>query len=150
MSLLPTARQIWRMGPRNRRLLAEALLALVASSLAVRILPFRTIAQAATRGRSAAEPALEAGYRQQIEDVRWSVEAMARRLPWRVVCFQKGLAAHFLLRRRGVPTLLHYGIDNRQEDGLRAHVWVTSSAGPVIGAEIADQFTCVATFPPTG
>ena len=148
MSLLLTAKLVWRVGPRNWLLLAETMGALLLASIAIRAVPFKRIAEAATRGPRSAEAPDQSNYRQQIDDVRWSVEAVAKRVPWRTVCFQKGLAAHFLLKRRGVPTRLHYGIDNKREEGLRAHVWVTSVAGPVIGTEIADEYVCVATFPP--
>jgi hypothetical protein len=128
-------------------LVGETLAALAVASIAVRAVPFRKIAGAAARGTPSPRVPDPKRYGDEIKQVRWAVEAVSSRVPWRTVCFQKGLAAHFLLKRRGVPTRMHYGIDNRREEGLRAHVWVTSVAGPVIGTEVADEYVCVATFP---
>jgi hypothetical protein len=82
--------------------------------------------------------------------VRWAVEACARRLPWRIVCFQKGVAVHRMLLRRGIPSTLHYGVAQDKERGLSAHVWVSCNGDPVIGGEEAIGYTCLATFPAVG
>lgn len=131
------------LGPVNRRLLAEALPALVLASLAVKLAPFRRVAAWAS-GPGGGAGLDEATLRK----ARWAVEAWARRVPWRTVCFQKGLALHWMLRRRGVGSILHYGVAKEAGAGLKAHVWVTVGGRPVIGGEEAPGFACLATFPP--
>lgn len=134
-----------RLGGTNWRLLAEALPALVAASLAIRTMPFRKVAARASRGGerdSAADEAL-------LRKMRWAIDAWADRVPWRALCFERGLALHAMLRRRGLPSRLHYGV--AQEEGkVAAHVWVTLDGRPVIGGEEAPRFTCLATFPAPG
>jgi hypothetical protein len=133
------------LGAANRRLLAEALPALVLASIAVKLAPFRRLAAWASRGgRGAGGGADEAFLRK----ARWSIEAWAKRVPWRTVCFQKGLALHVLLRSRGIASILHYGVRQEAGAGLKAHVWVTVDGRPVIGGEDAPAFACLATFPP--
>ena len=135
------------LGAANRRLLAEALPALAFASLAVKLAPFRRLAAWASRwGRDGAGTATadEAFLRK----ARWSVEAWARRVPWRTVCFQQGLALHFMLRRRGIASVLHYGVRQEAGAGLKAHVWVTVDGRAAIGGEEASGFACLATFPP--
>jgi hypothetical protein len=133
------------LGAANRRLLAEALPALVLASLAVKLAPFRRVAAwAGGRGGDGGALMDEATMRK----ARWAVEAWARRVPWRAVCFQKGLALHWMLRRRGVASALHYGVAKDEGAGLKAHVWVSVAGRPVIGGEGADGFACLATFPP--
>lgn len=85
-----------------------------------------------------------------IRRVRWAVQAAARRAPFRAVCLQQGLAAQAMLRRRGVPAVLHYGAAPHPEKGLQAHVWVTAGGLPVIGVEEAAGFAEVARFPAAG
>jgi hypothetical protein len=132
------------LGRTNRRLLVEALPALVLASLAVKLVPFRRLAAAASRrGRSGR--AADAAF---LRKVRWSVDAWAKRVPWRALCFQKGLALHFMLRRRGIASILHYGVAKAPAEGLKAHVWVCVDGRAVIGGEEAAGFACVATFPP--
>jgi hypothetical protein len=63
------------------------------------------------------------------------------------MCFQQGLAAQIMLRRRGLPAVLYYGAAQNEQAGLQAHVWVRVGSTDVIGTEIADRFTILATFP---
>ena len=79
--------------------------------------------------------------------VRRVVQAWARRVPWKTVCFQIGLAAHWMLRRRGLDSRLHYGVGRRDQDELAAHVWVTLQDKVVVGEFEAAQFAHLATFP---
>jgi hypothetical protein len=132
----------------NRLLLAEAACALLIASLAIRLLPFRKVVAGLASGQ--ATPAMQAdATAREIRRARWAVEASARRLPWRIVCFQKGLALHRLLRRRGIATVLHYGVAQDAERGLAAHVWVSHEGKAIIGGEEAVRFTCLAKFPAT-
>ena len=82
-----------------------------------------------------------------VRDACWAVEAAARRVPWRTVCFQKGLALHWMLRRRGVDARLHYGIGHDETGELEAHVWVAAGGTVLIGGLEAPRFNLVATFP---
>jgi hypothetical protein len=137
-----------RSGPRRRNLsdwllLAEALAALALASAAIALLPFRRIAAAASaRGRRAPHADAET-----VRRVRGAVQGWARRVPWRAVCFQRGLALHWMLRRRGIRSVLLYGA-RREGEGLSAHVWVDVDGETVIGGEEAPSFACLARFPP--
>ena len=138
-------RRLKELSREDRLLLAEAAGALLLASLAIRILPFRKVAEAAAS--APASLASEPIDPREIRRVRWAVEACSKRLPWRTVCFQKGLALHKLLQRRGVASALHYGVANDAERGLTAHVWVSHGGEAIIGGEEAGRFTCLATFP---
>jgi Transglutaminase-like superfamily len=126
-------------------ILAEALAALMLASLAIALLPFRRVAAAASAPiRGPARKDSEAVRRARSALTGWS-----RRVPWRAVCFQKGLALHWMLRRRGIPSVLLYGA-RRDGDGLAAHVWVDVDGETVIGGEEAPNFACLARFPADG
>jgi len=142
MSIVSNSRRLLSLGWSDRWLLVEAASVVTAASIAIRLLPFRLICKIAER-----EVNSRGGASEEIARVRWAVEAVSRRLPWKTVCFQKGLAVHTMLRSRGVETILHYGI--RQEAGrdLAAHVWVTAGGTAIIGGEEAKGFTCLATYP---
>ena len=135
-----------RRGPANWPLLAEALAALAVASLAIALLPFRRVAAAASRAGARAGRVDASAARR----VTWAVEAWARRVPWRAVCFQRGLAVHWMLRRRGVASVLLYGAALRPETGLAAHVWVEVGGETVVGGEEAPNFALLARFPPAG
>jgi Transglutaminase-like superfamily len=138
--------KFWRLPWSDRLLLLETLLCLAFAAVAVAALPFRHIARWASLPTR--EPVLsEAARTATIERVRWAVMACARRVPWRALCFEQGLAAQFMLRRRGVPATLHYGAAHDEERGLAAHVWVKDGDVDVTGGEVAARFALLATFP---
>jgi hypothetical protein len=136
-------RSLMRLGWPERRLALEALALLVVGSLAIRLLPFRWVVGAAARlpaRRRGAAP----GAAQEIARI---VDACANRLPWRAVCFQRGLAAHVMMRRRGLPAILHYGATPTGERGLNAHVWVAVGQQVVVGAAGLAGHVTLARFP---
>lgn len=123
-------------------LLVEAGAAVLAASLLIRLAPFRTVAGRLSR-RKGDWPAAEA---ETIYWLRRAVLAWCRRVPWRALCFEQGLALHLLIERRGLASTLHYGAATVEGD-LKAHVWVTSGDQPVIGCDIRDDFALLARFP---
>jgi hypothetical protein len=137
-------RRIARLSGENWRLLAEALPTLVVASVAVKFLPFKQVAASAARFRQGPPGPVDEAF---LRKVRWAIDEWADRVPWRAVCFQRGLALHRMLRRRGIPSILHYGVAQSPEDGVSAHVWVSVGEQTVIGGEEAPRFKCLATFP---
>ncbi|MES2136795.1 MAG: lasso peptide biosynthesis B2 protein [Pseudomonadota bacterium] len=126
---------------RRRRLLARAAVLLTVASAAVALLPFM---------RAVRLGAVPLGRRRSIEidDCTWAIEAAARRLPWRTVCIEKGIALQRLLRSRGIDAILHYGARHHPDSGkLEAHVWVSVGDKAVIGGEEAAGFVEVAAYP---
>jgi hypothetical protein len=125
------------------RLLAEAGLALVLASLAIRLISFRRLGSALGAARevpaaSASEAAL----------ISRALKAWSRRLPWRTMCFEEGVAAHWMLRRHRLASTLHYGAA-RIDGELKAHVWVRSGETDVTGCETAENYAVLARYPPT-
>jgi len=85
------------------------------------------------------------------QDYVWAVEALARRVPWRTVCIQKGVAVQRLLRMHGWNAVLHYGARNPGgASDLEAHVWVSVDDAIVIGGEEAGGFVEIARYPLRG
>jgi len=140
-----TFARIRRTTSAERRLLAEAIAALAVAFLLIALVPFRRVASLA-RAPEAVPP--EPGTRlDQIRAVSWAVTASARRVPWRAKCIEQGFAAHWMLRRRAIPAVLHYGVAKRDGD-LVAHVWVRSGSIDVVGCQNSAEFAEVARFPP--
>ena len=124
---MTTTQPRWRRLWRNLDVLAEAGAALLLASFAIRWLPFtRVLRLADWRG-----PARRAAGTELSARARWAVDRLADAVPWRAVCFQRGLALHWMLRRRGLPSLLHYGVG--RTDGVSAHVWVSLDGKVLIG-----------------
>jgi hypothetical protein len=99
--------------------------------------PPQSVTAAETAPSSSADPRLS----QVVNAIRY----MAHRLPFPCVCLHKGIAADRMLRRRGMPSCMHYGM-NRGQQGWQSHIWVTSAGHPVVGVAEAVPFTEVVRF----
>lgn len=140
-------RTLMGMGRARRALLIEAVVCLALARLALVLLPFRWVA--AHLGE-VCSPTVAAGrLRQSIGDpqdaetaraVGWAVRKMADRVPFRAVCLQQGVAAKMMLRRRGIPSALHFGVA-RQPAGLDAHAWLDTAGVRVTGYPVGNRFT---------
>lgn len=139
-------RRLHRAGGREVADFVEALGALIAASAAIKLLPFRAVV-GTMNWRRAGHERQPPDERRLAAEVRRAVKRAATRLPWKIVCFPEGLAAHWMLRRRGLPSRVHYGLRQSQSK-LSAHVWVTLGGVVVVGEETTDFHTCVAVFPP--
>jgi hypothetical protein len=140
-------RRLVRLDGASKRALAEALLLLTAASVAIRLLPFRRTAALMGGKERDVRRGDSAELARTVNRCAWALHFWADRVPWRAVCFQRGLALHWMLRRRRLPSLLHYGVAQSAAEGLRAHVWVSSGGRIAMGGEQAAEFTCLASFP---
>lgn len=146
----PPVVRLMRLSTSNKLVLGEGLLGIVAASVAIKILPFRRTVELMQARIGDNRPPDAPERDRLVGQCRWAVRAWADRVPWRAVCFQRGLALHLMLRRRGIPSVLHYGVAQDESEGLRAHVWVDVGGRTVLGGEEAPKFTRVASFPAAG
>lgn len=115
----------------------------LASALIV-LLPFRRIAALAAGTQGLDRPLIPP------EEGQWisrAIGAWAALVPWRAVCFQQGLAALLMLRRRRQQATLFYGAAHGADGALVAHVWVRSGNQDVIGCAQAANYGVLAAFP---
>jgi hypothetical protein len=123
----------------------EAAILLAAAVVGVRLLPFRWLISTATWGG----PAHTANERRGdlvSSKITRAVARASRRLPWRSVCIHRGLAVHWMARRRGLDARFHYGL-SQDNSLLSAHVWVSVNGRIIEGQDEAANYTCVAQFP---
>jgi hypothetical protein len=140
--------KFFRTSWQDRLLLLDASISLLLAASAIRVLPFRVLGRLAARPVHRSAPSTEERA-SKLNRIRWAIVVCARRMPW-ARCFQQGLAAQLMLRRRGIGSTLYYGAAPNQQQGLSAHVWVRDGDIDVVGGEIASAYAVLATFPPTG
>ena len=128
----------------ERGALVEAAVMLAAASLAVAVLPFRR-AMALVRPTPSKDDELDTEGR-AAELVQWAITACARRIPLRTLCLEQALASHWMLRRRSIASVVHYGT-GKGERGLQAHAWVRTARHDVVGCDNAEDFVELARFP---
>lgn len=74
-----------------------------------------------------------------------AVGRAARGLPIGAVCLQQATTTALMLRRRGLPAEVSFGV--RKRDGtVEAHAWTHCGAIPVSGVEQAKDFAPIAVF----
>ncbi|NJC06552.1 DNA-binding transcriptional LysR family regulator [Sphingomonas kaistensis] len=121
--------------------LVEAGLALATASAATRLLPFKRYIALGARPVGQDQRAIG-------DEMARIVDALGRRLPFRSVCLQQGIALQWMLRRRGVDAVLHYGVQLPKSGGeIRAHVWVSVDDRVVLGAPQHADYAEVARYP---
>ena len=125
---------------RHWRLLVAASAALARARGTLLLLPFERAI------RHGSVPLSSRGEGGSVFEIVWAVQAVGRRLPFRTMCIEQGLAAQRLLRRTGVDARLHYGA-RQAADALEAHVWVSVDGTTLIGGEEASGFALIATYP---
>jgi hypothetical protein len=131
------------MTPRTMRraYLREAAVMLVLARLAVRFVPAaRIFAWADRPPRRIRRFAVD-----EIGWVSWAVENLGAK-PWmNALCLPCALAAHAMLRRRGIASRICLGVA-RERGALSAHAWVEIGDDKIVGGAEADGFARLATF----
>jgi Transglutaminase-like superfamily len=143
-------RKFWRLPKQDRLLLLEAIFGLAAAAIAIAVLPFRYVGRLAARPVRRREPLQRQMRLTEARRIRFALLTCARRVPWRAKCFQQGLTAQFMLRRRGIPSVLYFGAAPNDQRNLSAHVWVRAENIDVIGGEFAARYAELATFSSQG
>jgi hypothetical protein len=124
----------------ERFLLAEAVAGLLAARVKIAALPFRRIASRLgvfvtpddPRVASARAPA-PADRTRTAEQVGWAVTRAARHVPFKAVCLPQAMAAHAMLRRRGIASAMHFGARRNDEKPIDAHAWLDAAGVEVTG-----------------
>jgi hypothetical protein len=80
--------------------------------------------------------------------VAWAVENLGGK-PWmNALCLPRALAAHAMLRRRGIASRLCLGVARERgvAGTLSAHAWVEIDDNKIVGGVEAEAFTRLGTF----
>jgi hypothetical protein len=119
--------RVWRLSAAQRSALAQALVLLPLTALALRVVGFRRwqamLARLAPVSVSPAAGGGEAAVRTQARAVAQMVEAAARRGLYHATCLPRSLTLWWLLRRQGIDGELRLGV-RKAGDVLEAHAWV--------------------------
>ncbi|GAB3355415.1 lasso peptide biosynthesis B2 protein [Lysobacter tyrosinilyticus] len=81
-----------------------------------------------------------------------TIEAVARRMPFRALCLQQALAARRMLQRRGYPATLSLALSTHHEDravpqrGRAAHAWVSIGDTVICGDGDLSRYAVIACF----
>jgi hypothetical protein len=138
---------------RQRGLLVEAVAGLIAARARIAFVPFREIAKrlgtlvppADPRIAEARAPAPEERAR-IAREVGWAVTRAASHVPFSAVCLPQAMAAHAMLKRRGVDSVVHLGARKSDEKPIDAHAWTDAAGVEVTGYPLAEGMTEIGAF----
>ena len=135
---------------RHRVRVLEAMAAMAVMGTIVRVLPFSRVVRLTGAARSGASEVLPPRKRTTVgraAAVGRAVERAAARLPGSPGCLTQALAGWLMLKRRGIPSILVFGVA-KQAGEVTAHAWLLVGDGAVCGGRDAKSFTPIAAFRP--
>jgi Transglutaminase-like superfamily len=145
-----------RLGPRLVWLFAEAFAALAFARLALLVLPFRRLAPRLGNPVAASQAGsggLAGVQLQTVREVAWAIRAASARMPIDAACLTQAYAGRILLRRRGIPAVLHLGLatglegkDTSDISLTAAHAWLEAGGAKVTGYPLDPSLVEVAAF----
>ena len=142
--LYRSVRRFSRLRLSDKVLFLEALVLLSAAAAATRLLPFSRISSLATRPIRGLRKTSNDDELQIAARIRWAVITGAR-FASNARCLQQAIVAQSMLRRRGVPSTLYYGVAPNSS-GISAHAWLRAAGDDIVGVESAADFAVLAAF----
>jgi hypothetical protein len=154
MILFALAQRFYHLPFSRKVAICEAALLLAAAQALIKLAPYRWWAKllgpvGRPASTAAERPSGEELAGEDLTTVTWAVAAAARRLPWSPVCLPRAMAAKWMLARRNVAGTLHLGIrrgDNAAIADTELHAWLSVGTEVIVGGEIADQFSVIASY----
>lgn len=145
-------RKFAQLGGSRRGLLLEALAHLLAARLALVLVPFPRLAGwlgrfVAPADAYRAQPALPDPTQAALAaEIGWAVTRAAHRAPFRAVCLPQAMAAQAMLRRRGVASVMHFGVARDPAGATVAHAWLDAAGIEVTGYPLDPRLAEIACF----
>ncbi|MCC6800815.1 MAG: lasso peptide biosynthesis B2 protein [Anaerolineae bacterium] len=153
-SSLRTLRARWnsfsRLSTPQKALALEALLWLLVSMLAVKLVPFRYWSR--FLGAKAAADSLDETPEcpDTVREVSQAINRVNRVFRGRFTCLMQATAGKAMLNRRGIPNTLALGARTVRAESaaviMEAHAWLKCGSFILLGGEAHDRFTVVAQF----
>jgi hypothetical protein len=144
-----------RAGPRQALLVAEAAASMLVARVSLAIHPFSKVAHGFGTFVSPSDPrvlahapghAVEPERAALVREIGWAVRSIAPFVPFKSVCLQQAMAAHAMLRRRGIASAMHYGAGRGETRPLEAHAWLDAGGVRVTGYPIAPHIHEIGCF----
>ena len=142
-----------RLSRKDRILTYEAAVTLWFARLWLVLMPFRKVAEKLGTSYPAATPnsmlAPTSNEQDAIaEQVGEAVRRASKNVPYKAVCIQQAVAAKIMLARRGIPSVMHFGVGRTDDEHekMRAHAWLATANVEVTGYPLDDGLTEIAYF----
>ncbi|MDB5707274.1 MAG: hypothetical protein JWN66_4390 [Sphingomonas bacterium] len=141
------------MGPRRQLLVVEACASMFIARMSLAIFPFSRLAKGFGAFVPPTDPRVlaqaEGAAEEQVRTARaigWAVRSSAPYMPFKTVCLQQAMAAHAMLRRRGIASVMHFGAGKSDDKPIDAHAWLDAVGVKVTGYPVAANFSELGCF----
>jgi len=141
------------MGPRQQMLVVEASVSMLVARVSLAIFPFRRVAKGLGAFVPPSDPrVLRRGEGASEHDAQMArligraVRSSAPWMPFKSVCLQQAMAAHAMLKRRGIPSVMHFGAGKSDEKPIDAHAWLDAAGVKVTGYPVASTMAELGCF----
>lgn len=134
-------RTLVRLSPADLAMLVRALLLVVATRVALWVLPYRWVQRALNPERALSEKDdahVETRYGRRVV---WAVDAVARRVLPKKPCLTQALVARWLLAKGGLATDLRIGVAFGDKKDLMAHAWLEQEGRVIMGGATSARYT---------
>lgn len=79
------------------------------------------------------------------ENMRWALNVISNKMPWKKKCFALAMAAKMMLRYRNITTTLYLGISKKDMNSFGAHAWLRAGNFYVTGGD-GSGYTVISYF----
>jgi len=126
----------------NRKYLLESLFFLGWSRFLIRVFHFKKIASFL----QAKQKSTRTSDNDDIKKIAAAIKTMSSHTFWKSNCLTQALTARFMLNRRGIKSVVYFGVVADEKDFLKAHAWVESNGMIVTGKKGMDSFKVIKKF----
>ena len=131
----------------QKREVVEAVFFSFWARMCLLFVPFRRFHKSLGKeGYECVRAPLAADVQQQVLRVKKAVEIVARRVPWRCMCFEQAITANRMLKRRDLAGTIYLGVKRDREEAIAAHAWLRTGGMLVTGSEARPQYRPIAAF----
>lgn len=137
----------------RQALVAEASASMLAARLRLLVTPFPKVASTLGEFVAPSDPrvaeraaATTPEAAATARTIRWAVTAAAPFMPFRSVCLQQAMAAHAMLKRRGISSVMHFGAQPSGARAIDAHAWLDAAGVKVTGYPLPSDMGEIACF----
>jgi hypothetical protein len=141
MSILAGNNKLKRFGQldgADKWLLLRAIAWLAIARIMLVAMPFRRLAARLSAGSDSAQPKPDP---ELLKRIGRAVAIVANQVPWRSDCFPQTIAARMLLKRHGLASTIHIGVERVGDDELNGHAWLTCGETVVTGGSELHRYT---------
>jgi len=137
---------------KEKLLLTEAFVCLLAARLAILVFPFKKIAPGIGIHMKETPPDIHPRLKEILLQIRRSIRRASKYAPWQSKCLVQAIAGKMMLKRRNIPYTLYLGVTRdvgkevEKKNALKAHAWLRSGNIILAGKEGFKKYTVVSTF----